>query len=241
MNMPPVIFLLGPLDYAALTFFLTIWVGISWRIDKPHQKNPAVSHLMRQYQYRWMEQMVTRDNRVFDSTIVANLRQGTAFFGSAALLAIGGLLAVIGDVGRLSSLAQDLTRSTTPQAIWEFKLLVVLFLLTHGFLKFVWSNRLFGYFSVQIGAMPNDPNDPRIQMAVERAARFAIFAMRAFNRGLRAIYFALGATAWLLGSEALIMAGCVTLFVVWRREFASESRKVLLETADEERSLKSAT
>jgi len=43
------------------------------------------------------------------------------------------------------------------------------------------------------------------------------------------MYFALAAMAWLLGPVALILATALTLLVLWRREFASHSRSLLLE------------
>jgi uncharacterized membrane protein len=49
-----------------------------------------------------------------------------------------------------------------------------------------------------------------------------------FNRGLRALYFALGALAWLLGPIPLMIAATVVIWVVWSREFASIPRDILV-------------
>ncbi|MEP5154025.1 DUF599 family protein, partial [Planktotalea sp.] len=51
---------------------------------------------------------------------------------------------------------------------------------------------------------------------------------RGFNRGLRSVYFGLASSAWLAGPIPLIFAGLLTCLVLWRREFASRSRSVLL-------------
>ena len=45
---------------------------------------------------------------------------------------------------------------------------------------------------------------------------------------MRAIYFALSAAAWILGPVPLILATLATVAVLWRREFASQSRAALL-------------
>ena len=55
-----------------------------------------------------------------------------------------------------------------------------------------------------------------------------ITAARSFNRGMRATYFALAAVAWLAGALALAGAALITLAVLYRREFASHSRTILL-------------
>jgi uncharacterized membrane protein len=62
----------------------------------------------------------------------------------------------------------------------------------------------------------------------EKAAQINITAARGFNRGLRSIYFGIGACAWLIGDWALILATVFTTGVILRREFASFSRAVLL-------------
>ncbi len=217
-------------DYAALTLLFVAWIGVGFVIENPGKRG-SVSHLTAEYRRVWMEQMVTRDPRIFDSQILGILRQGTAFFASACMIAIGGMLALIGNAERLAGVAQDLTLDTAPIIVWELKLLVVILLAVNGFLKFVWSHRLFGYCAVIMAAVPNDPADPAAYPRARKAAALNITAARSYNKGLRSIYFAMAATAWLLGAVPLILAVLFTLAVVYRREFASQSREALL--ADE--------
>jgi uncharacterized membrane protein len=63
-----------------------------------------------------------------------------------------------------------------------------------------------------------------------RAAEINVTAARNFNRGLRSIYFALAALGWLLGPVALVLTTVVTSAVLIRREFASTSRGLILES-----------
>jgi len=175
-----------------------------------------------------MHHMVTREPRVFDAQLVGNLRQGTAFFASATMIAIGGGLALVGNAEQLVGLANDLTLDNAPAIVWEIRLVVVLLFLSNSFLKFVWAHRLFGYCSILMGAVPNDPDAPTSYARAKQAAEINITAARSYNRAMRAIYFALAAAAWLLGASVLILASIITVAVLWRREFASQSREVLL-------------
>lgn len=220
----------GPLDYAALAFLLLGWLLIGWWIDRANPKNPSVSNLMADYRRAWMEQMVTRDPRIFDAQILSSLRQGTAFFASTSMLAIGGTLAMIGNGEKISGIANELILSSDPAFVWEMKLSAVALFLTNAFLKFVWSNRLFGYTAVLVASVPNDITDPRAMPRGAQAAEISITAARGFNRGLRSVYFALATAAWLAGPIPLICATAFTLGVVYRREFASVSRKILMNT-----------
>lgn len=217
-------------DLVTLVLLFFCWALIGWRIEHPGTRHPSTSMLMAGYRRDWMVQLVTREPRVFDAQILATLRQGTAFFASTCMIALGGTLALMGNADRLAGVAQDITFSDQPAIVWEIKLMLIALFLTNAFLKFVWANRLFGYCSVLVAAVPNDSNDPKAYHRANQAAEINITAARSFNRGLRSIYFALAAAAWLAGPIPLGAAVVVTVIVIWRREFASHSRKILLDT-----------
>lgn len=221
--------LFTPLDLLALVLMFLAWVAIGALTEHPPKSRPSVSALMAEYRREWMKQFVTRDPRIFDAQIVSNLRQGTAFFASASMIAIGGGLALIGNAERLTGIAEDLTQTNAPDVFWEIKLVVILLFVANAFLKFVWSHRLFGYCSVLMAAVPNDTSDPNAYTLAAKAAEINITAARGYNRGLRSVYFGIGASAWLLGAVPLMLAVVATLIVIGRREFASESRLVLLD------------
>ena len=77
-------------DVAALVVLLAAWLLIGWFIEHPPKSRPSVSQLMQDYRREWMRQFVTRQPRIFDATMIDNLWQGTAFFASASMIAIGG-------------------------------------------------------------------------------------------------------------------------------------------------------
>jgi len=228
MDLTSTLALFSPTDIAALALLCTTWLAIGWRIEHPPVGRPSVAILMTGFRREWMRQFVQRDARMFDAAIMANLRQGTSFFASACMIAIGGGMALIGNSERLSGLAQDLTLGETPAVVWEVKVLLPVLFLTNAFLKFVWAHRLFGYCAIIMAAAPNDPSDEQANLRIEQAAAINISAARNFNRGMRAIYFALAALAWLIGAWALLAATAMTTWVLWRREFASRSHAALM-------------
>ncbi|QUJ76396.1 DUF599 domain-containing protein [Sulfitobacter albidus] len=220
---------LGALDLLAVALLVIPWALIGWRIDHATAKRPSVSMIMANYRREWMHRMIARDVRIFDAQVIATLRQGTSFFASTSVIAIGGVLALLGNADRVAGLAEDLTATRDPAILWEIKLLLIVVFLTNGFLKFVWSNRLFGYCSVIMAAVPNDVTDPAGPEYARKAGELNVTAARSFNRGLRSIYMALASVAWLAGPFALIVASFVTCVIIWRREFASQSRAALLD------------
>lgn len=215
------------LDYAALALVFVTWAGLGWVIEHPPAAWPSVSATVAEYRREWMRQFVTRQPRIFDAAVIDSLRQGTAFFASTSMIAIGGGIALIGNPDKLGGLSRDLPLDAAVPMEW--KAILITFFLGNALLKFIWSHRLFGYCSVLMAAVPNDPNDPLAYHRAAQAAEINITAAKGFNRGLRAIYYALGSVAWLLGPVALILATLAVCALQVRREFASESRLVMLD------------
>ncbi|WP_170428587.1 DUF599 domain-containing protein [Ruegeria arenilitoris] len=220
--------LFSPLDYAAIAVLLVAWLWIGWRIENPSPNKTSVTMMMDDYRRDWMREMVTRQPRMFDAQVVAAMRQGSTFFASTTMIAIGGGLALLGNTERLAGVANDLAIGSAPAMVWEIKILIIILLLANAFLKYVWAHRLFGYCAVLMAAVPNDPSDAQAYPRATQAAEICVTAARSFNRGLRATYFALASVAWILGPVALILGTAITFGVLYRREFASHSRLVLL-------------
>lgn len=221
--------LFEPMDFAAAAAVLCLWRLSTWLVENSNAKRPAVSAIMAQHRREWMQQMLHRQNRIFDAQTIGTLRQGTSFFASTCVIAIGGTLALIGNAERLAGVANDFVLDAAPVIVWEVKLVFLTFFLAAAFLNFVWSHRLFGYCSVLIAATPNDSMAEHGPKTAGKAAEINITAARSYNRGLRSMYFGLATTAWLAGPFALFAAGLITFIVIWRREFASRSRAILLD------------
>lgn len=216
------------LDALAFLVLVLAWFATGSLAERPPRWRPSVSLLMQDYRRRWMVEFLTRDPRIFDVSLLDSLRQGTAFFASASMIAIGGGVAMIGNAATLQGLARDLTIGADAGEL-RIKLIVVVAFLSNALLKFVWSHRLFGYCGIMMAAVPNDHTDPMAHPRAQQTAEINITAARSFNRGLNSVYFALAALAWLIGPEALIVTTVLTAGVLLRREFASQSRAVMLE------------
>ncbi|NHB75337.1 DUF599 domain-containing protein [Rhodobacter calidifons] len=218
---------LTPLDATALLALGLAWTLSGWLIETPPRARPSVSLLMQDYRRDWMRTFVTRQPRIFDAQLIDSLRQGTAFFASACLIAIGGGVALIGNAAAVQRLADDLPLAASGPDV-ALKMLPVILLLANALLKFVWAHRLFGYCSILMAAVPNDPADPIAFHRAGQAAEINITAAKSFNRGLRSIYFALAALGWLLGAWGLLIGTALSTAVLLRREFASRSRQIIL-------------
>jgi uncharacterized membrane protein len=221
---------LGPFglsDLLALVFALGLWLSIGLLVENPPAWRVSVSKLMERYRHDWMVEFVTRQPRIFDATMIDNLRQSVAFFVSASMIAIGGGIAMIGNPAMLMAIARDLTLPTEMAGL-QLRVALVVAFLANALLKFIWAHRLFGYCAILMAAVPNDPAHPEAHHRAAQAADINITAAKSFNRGLRSIYFALGALGWLAGPLGLTVGAVVISLTLLRRDFASTSRQVML-------------
>ena len=216
----------GPLDTAALIFAVVIWLFIGWVIENPPAWRISVSKIMERYRHDWMAEFVTRQPRIFDATMIDNLRQGTAFFASASMIAIGGGIALIGNTAMLAGIARDLTLPADSSDL-QLRVLLVVAFLSNALLKFIWAHRLFGYCAILMAAVPNDPLHPEASHRAAQAGDINIHGAKSFNRGLRSIYFALGSLGWLMGPWGLVVGCVITSGILIRRDFASASREIM--------------
>ena len=143
------------------------------------------------------------------------------------MIAIGGGIALIGNSAKLEGLAQDLTIKSDG-VVLELEIFLMIAFLGNALLKFIWAHRLFGYCTIMMAAVPNEATDPEAYRRAAQAAEINITSAKSFNRGLRAIYFALASLAWLLSPWALLATTLLASGVLMRREFASTSRLVIM-------------
>ena len=79
-------------DLAAFAWFLSAWIVYSVVIERSAKGRTSLNALMNGYRDEWMEQLLARDMRMVDAQVTAALQNGTAFFASTSLIAIGGAL-----------------------------------------------------------------------------------------------------------------------------------------------------
>ena len=70
--------------------FIALWALQSWLIERSPWATKTLTAMMGKQRRLWIETMAKRDLRMIDTSIIAGLQSGTAFFASTSLLAIGG-------------------------------------------------------------------------------------------------------------------------------------------------------
>jgi uncharacterized membrane protein len=227
------------LDYVALAFFVATWGLFNWltSVDRT-MSYMSITRAMAVHRTRWIRNSMTRDLKMIDTQIMAGLQNGTGFFASTSLLALGGCFALLGATDQVESIFRDLPIMLQGgRQGFELKVGGLIVIFAYSFFKFGWSYRLFNYCSILFGGLPmhgealKDPE--RAERAAERVITLNIIAAKHFNAGLRAIFLSIGYLGWFVNAYVFMAMTVFVFFVLVRRQFFSEARDAVLKDLED--------
>jgi uncharacterized membrane protein len=218
------------IDLIALGWFVLAWAGYALSVEYAPHKKESLNAKMDSYRVVWMRRMLDREMRMVDMQVMASLQNGTAFFASTSLFAIGGALTVLRSTDDVLNVVSTLPIGiSTSRMLWEIKSIGLAVIFVYAFFKFAWSYRLFNYVSILLGAMPpeKEKDTAGAEEHVQRTARLFAAAGRHFNHGQRAFFFALGYLGWFVSPWIFMATTAAVVFVMWFRQFASDARRAM--------------
>ena len=225
---------LSLLDIAAAVWFTCVWFGQGWVTEKSPWSGRSVNHFINEARRHWVRQAAGRELRMVDTGIIAGLQNGTAFFASTSLIAIGGGFTLLNSADHAVGVVSAISLFTeTDRALFEYKVIGLLGMYAYAFFKFGWAYRMFNFGSILIGALPPPSfvGTPEMEKAIARATAIAIAAGTNFNRGLRAFFMSIGFLGCFLGPWALIASSTFIGLILLRRQFTSDSARIMRENS----------
>ena len=142
-------------DLLAFAWFVGVWLAYSLLIEKTAKGRSSLNTMMNLYRDEWMERLLARDMRMVDAQVTAALQNGTAFFASTSLIAIGGTLTLLRSTEQILTVMSALPFGVAHSAeLWEVKMIGLAIIFVYAFFKFAWSYRLYNYFAIMVGAAP---------------------------------------------------------------------------------------
>ncbi|GAM97490.1 hypothetical protein U91I_01116 [alpha proteobacterium U9-1i] len=215
---------MGLIDIVAGAAFVACWLIYEPLLARMNGGRGHIKIDMRAVREGWVRRLLARDNRIVDSNLLGHQLSSASFFASTNLLVIAaasGLLfggeTMLGNLGGLILIA--------PAPVWllEVKIAVVVVVLSLGLLDFIWAIRQLNYCLALFGAAP-EPRDSQHHEAFVRATTSVLNpAYNAFNRGVRAYYFALAGAAWIVSGLAMLIAIVAAFALLVRRQTSSEA------------------
>ncbi|HSG21765.1 MAG TPA: DUF599 domain-containing protein [Azonexus sp.] len=220
---------LSAVDWISLVLFFACWAGYAWFSEHSRWGDRGLVRTTQAYRLDWARRMLEREIRVSDSTLIGNLMTSVSFYANTTIYIIAGLVAALGASDKLISVTAELPfGGIGNRELLEIKLMLVLASFVFAYFKFTWSLRQFNLLSILVGAAPlGQPNQPINENYAQRVAGANNLAGDDFNRGIRAYYFGLAASGWLLSPLVLATLALTVLIVLYRRDFRSPALELL--------------
>ena len=219
------------IDIIAVLYFGLVWLGYAKFAEWKRNKSKCLNQIMEQYRYIWFKTLLKRDQRMIDTGVMSGLQNGTGFFASCTLFAIGGTISMLSHPEDLRLIVSSIPYSHTGSPVmWTMKIMGLTLIFVYAFFKLAWAYRLFNYSAIMIGASPvRDERDTEIAKDItDRGASLNIVASRHFNRGIRVFFFALAYLGWFIHPVLFMGATTFVSIVLYRRIFASDALKALI-------------
>src|SRR5262245_42830521 len=136
-------------DIIALVWFVLLWLGYTIYTDDGKPRESSLRAVMHKNRYRWMCQVLKRDNRIMDTNILRQLGQGASFFASTSLLILAGVVGVLSSTDEAAAALRHIPfTGKLTQTQWEIRLLLLVVIFVHAFFKCTWGMRQFNYCAV---------------------------------------------------------------------------------------------
>lgn len=213
------------LDVIGLIFFITSWIGYSYFAEAQYGRVQNLMYVMDQMRCRWMHQILKRESRIADASLVGNLLRSISFFANTSIFILIGLVTVLGYKEDAIDMLKDIPFAVQPSPfMWELKIFVLAIIFIYAFFKFTWSLRQYNYCCILVGAapMPDEMVEKHEEYA-RKAGQVIANAGKHFNMGMRAYYFGLATISWFLHPLLFMALTAMVIYITYRREFRSHT------------------
>ena len=220
---------LSLVELLALVYFLLVWTGFARyaKVRAGTVGSTSLSRNLRSHRETWVEQMLARENRIGDASLLANQERVVGFFASTTILLLAAVVTALSSSEQIAEILTHLpyTNQHTLAQV-ESKLLILAMVLVYAFFKLSWSLRQYGFLSVLMGSAPAHdqplPDEER-QRFIYNMAKLMDLAGHDNNSGLRSYYFAIALLSWLVGTLVFVLFTSLVVVILYNREFRSSA------------------
>ncbi|WP_040617064.1 DUF599 domain-containing protein [Roseibium sp. TrichSKD4] len=185
-----------------------------------------ISSRMLEWRKSWARQMMWREERITDVSLVRGLIGNVSFFATTTVFVISGLLALIGSSGPIVAKLNALPHfDRVSEETIIMKLSTLLGMAVVAFFKFGWAMRLHANALLMVGAAPEPAqrDSALAEYVGSSLAKMSALASLHFQGGVRAYYFGFATLPWLFSAWLLFPSLALMILVAIRREYFSNA------------------
>lgn len=219
-------------DVFAFLCFVVCWGGYTWFARRKAKTTNCIARCLHQHRIHWMYEVMIKELRVGEASLLANLERNISFFASTTLLVLAGVLTLFSKVEQLELIISSIPYAKlTVASMLQLKLSLLAFIFVIAFFQFTWSMRQYGFLNVMIGAAPTDINglNKNLRGYARQMATVQDQAAHSYNYGLRSYYFSIAVICWFFHPALFVFASIFVVYTLFNREFNSKAVKAITE------------
>jgi uncharacterized membrane protein len=177
----------------------------------------------------WISAMTRRDAKPFDAVLLGHIINSIAFFGSATMIVLAGVITVFAGVKGVHDTVSQL-HFIAPTSLELFALQIGLLALTlaMSFFSFTYALRKLIYTIALVGALPDKSDEcPTHDAMVSSAAKVLSEAAKTLNFGIRGYYYSVAALCLFISPYACIAATIVVTAILILRQLATPTARAI--------------
>jgi uncharacterized membrane protein len=225
---------LGPPEATAIALIFTAWALYAPILTVLGRGTLNMQlHAVRR---RWMHMLtsVHREKRTFDGIMMGHISNAMAFFGSATLLVLAGLVGTIANVAHVHEVVGALKFiGGVSTELFALYLSVVAAVLAISFFSFIYALRKLSYTLAMVGGLGKAPgDDPQTVTMRNETATVLTEAVKSMNNGVRGYYFAVAALFLFVSPYAAMAMTVLMSGVLFYRQGFSPTAKAIARYVD---------
>ncbi|HFB2048087.1 MAG: DUF599 domain-containing protein [Hyphomicrobiaceae bacterium] len=188
----------------------------------------------------WMSSTTRRISKPFDAVLLGNMMNSIAFFGSAQLIVLAGVLSTFTNVKVIHDTISDLDFfSDKSLELFALEIGLLALVLSMCFLSYTYALRKLIYTTVLIGALPDiSEKCPTHDTMVEATTTVLSEAIRTLNFGIRGYYYTVATICMFISPYASLLATTIATIVLFYRQLMTPTARAIQNYVEAARELK---
>ena len=214
------------LQWIAVMFLFLCWFAYSTILNMISRG--SLNRQLSTVRVQWLHLSVRRAQKPFDAILLGHIINSIAFFGSATMIVIAGVLTLFVNVRSVYETASGLSLfEASSLELFIVHVTVLTAILALSFFSFTYALRKLIYVLALVGALPEGPLDPHAESCrasmVDDAATVLSEALVTFNFGIRGYYYSIAALGLFVSPELSIALTFVATAALMYRQIGTRT------------------
>ena len=209
----------NPLHGIAIGLLFTCWFGYNQLLRLIARG--SLNEQLGVVRIRWLSIAATRDAKPFDAVLLGHIVNSIAFFGSATMIVLAGLITAFASVRGIYDVISELHLvSNISFGMFVVLVAVLNIVLALCFSSFTYALRKLIYVIALVGALPGDET-PAQKSMIRASATVLSEALKTFNFGIRGYYYFVAALGLLVSPWACLALTFIVTAILFYRQLAT--------------------